>query len=68
MGTDTGIIPYAEFIARRKPKTADLGPTITADQLHESLKPFQAEITIWAAKVGRAAQDAHAARMGAGRR
>lgn len=43
---------YAEFIARRAAKAKQNGVTITPGDLHWSLKPFQAEIVMWAAKVG----------------
>lgn len=48
-------IAYADFIARRKARIYESGPAITPSDLHRSLKPFQVELVIWAARVGRAA-------------
>jgi hypothetical protein len=43
---------YAEFIARREAKIRMQGVTVTPGDLHHSLKPFQVELVIWAARVG----------------
>lgn len=48
-------VSYADFIARRKARTHEHGPIIEPGDLHHSLKPFQVELVIWAARVGRAA-------------
>lgn len=48
-------LPYSEFIARRRARVGATGRTVTAEQLHESLKPFQVDIVQWAATVGRPA-------------
>lgn len=49
------MVPYAEFIARRKARESTPGIDIDPGVLHESLKPFQRQIVAWAAKVGRPA-------------
>jgi Helicase conserved C-terminal domain len=46
-------LAYADFIAKRKAKTYVHGPTIQHADLHKSLKPFQRELVIQAAKIGR---------------
>jgi superfamily II DNA or RNA helicase len=51
----TAPVSYAEFIARRKARAYEHGPEIEPADLHKSLKPFQVELVIWAARVGRAA-------------
>ena len=48
-------LAYADFIARRRARVEHDGITITADDLHHSLKPFQADVTSWAARVARPA-------------
>lgn len=48
-------VAYEDFIARRKAVAKPAGRTITHGDLHHSLKPFQAELVIWAARVGRPA-------------
>lgn len=48
-------LPYSEFIARRRARVGATGRTVTAERLHESLKPFQVDIVQWAATVGRPA-------------
>ena len=48
-------LDYAEFIARRKARSYENGPAIAPSDLHHSLKPFQVELVVWAARVGRAA-------------
>ena len=48
-------VSYADFIARRKARATQQGPIVTAGDLHFSLKPFQVDLVIWAARVGRAA-------------
>lgn len=48
-------LSYAEFIARRAPKARQDGILIDADDVHESLKPFQRRIVQWAAQIGRPA-------------
>jgi hypothetical protein len=48
-------VSYADFIARRKSRATQQGPIVTPGDLHHSLKPFQVELVIWAARVGRAA-------------
>lgn len=57
--TDTvkpnAVLPYEEFIARRRARIGTSGRTIAAGDLHHSLKPFQVDVVRWAASVGRAA-------------
>lgn len=48
-------LAYADFIAKRKARTYEQGPIVTPGDLHWSLKPFQAELVMWAARIGRAA-------------
>ena len=48
-------LAYSEFIARRRARVHQVGPTLASTDLHPSLKPFQAELVVWAARVGRAA-------------
>lgn len=48
-------LAYADFIARRKARAVHPGPIVAAADLHPSLKPFQSDLVIWAARVGRAA-------------
>jgi hypothetical protein len=48
-------IPYAEFLARRRGRTEDSGAVVPPGDLHVSLKPFQRDVTTWAARVGRPA-------------
>ncbi len=48
-------VAYADFIARRRARVEHDGITITADDLHHSLKPFQVDVTSWAARVARPA-------------
>jgi superfamily II DNA or RNA helicase len=49
------MIPYDEFIARRKARVRPVGIDVDSATLHPSLKPFQRHIVAWAARVGRAA-------------
>jgi superfamily II DNA or RNA helicase len=49
------MIPYDEFIARRRARVRPAGVAIDPAHLHLSLKPFQRHIVTWAAQVGRAA-------------
>lgn len=46
---------YAELVARRRARVAPDGVTVDAGSLHPSMKPFQVDVTSWAAKVGRPA-------------
>jgi hypothetical protein len=46
-------IAYADFISKRKARTHQHGPTIKPDDLHHSLKPFQRDLVIQAARIGR---------------
>lgn len=48
-------IAYAEFIARRRAKAPTYGVDVAPGDLHDTLKPFQVDITTWAARVGRPA-------------
>lgn len=48
-------VSYADFIARRKAVARPLGVEIGPGDLHHSLKPFQVDVTRWAASVGRPA-------------
>lgn len=48
-------IPYSDFIARRRAAVPRIGRTVTARELHRSLKPFQKRVTQWACEVGRPA-------------
>lgn len=48
-------VAYADFIARRKARATQQGPIVTPGDLHYSLKPFQVDLVIWAARIGRAA-------------
>lgn len=45
-------LPYAEFIARRRSNVVPAGRIVAAHDLHASLKPFQADVVVWAAEVG----------------
>ena len=49
------LAPYAEFIARRQAKVQSAGVSVHPGDLHHSLKPFQHDVTTWAASVGRPA-------------
>jgi len=46
-------LSYAEFIGRRKARSFERGPVIDPGDLHHSLMPFQRELVIQAARVGR---------------
>lgn len=46
---------YADFLAEKKARVPKRGLDIDADQMHPFLHDWQAEITAWALKVGRAA-------------
>lgn len=46
------MIPYEEFIARRRARAGGDGRQVDASDLHGSLKPFQVDIVQWAARVG----------------
>ena len=48
-------VSYSEFLARRAAKAPQTGMTVTAADLHRSLKPFQVDVITWAARVGRPA-------------
>ncbi len=48
-------IAYVDFIARRRGRAAVDGITLAPGDLHHSLKPFQVDVTSWAARVGRPA-------------
>ena len=48
-------IPYSEFIARRAARVRPVGIDVGPGDLHHSLKPFQVDVTRWAARVGRPA-------------
>lgn len=48
-------LAYADFIARRRSVAPAVGVEISAGELHHSLKPFQVDVTRWAARVGRPA-------------
>lgn len=48
-------LAYADFIARRRARTESVGVDIDPADLHSSLKPFQVDVTRWAARVGRPA-------------
>lgn len=48
-------IAYADFIARRRARAKPTGIEIHPGDLHHSLKPFQVDVTTWAARVGRPA-------------
>lgn len=49
------MIPYSEFLNRRRGVARATGIEISRDDLHASLKPFQVDVTTWAARVGRPA-------------
>ncbi|MCU1441103.1 MAG: hypothetical protein JWP85_2100 [Rhodoglobus sp.] len=46
-------LSYAEFIARRKAAVVVRGPVVDPQSLHPSLKPFQRDLVVRAARVGR---------------
>lgn len=46
---------YAEFLAAKQARVHVAGPVVDVDQLHASLHPWQARITTWAIRTGRAA-------------
>lgn len=46
-------VAYADFIARRKARVYEHGPVIQPGDLHHSLMPFQRDLVIRAARVGR---------------
>lgn len=46
-------IAYADFIAKRKARAHEHGPLIEPGDLHHSLMPFQRDLVIRAARVGR---------------
>lgn len=46
---------YADFLAAKATRAEQVGPTLTTDDLHPALYPFQRDIVTWAAGVGRAA-------------
>ena len=46
-------IAYADFIAKRKARIHEHGPIVEPGDLHHSLMPFQRELVIQAARVGR---------------
>lgn len=48
-------VAYADFLARRKARVPHAGIDLTSGDLHDSMKPFQVDVTSWAAKVGRPA-------------
>ncbi|MCW2165091.1 Helicase conserved C-terminal domain-containing protein [Microbacterium hydrothermale] len=49
------MIPYVDFIERRRAVAPAAGRVIDSTQLHASLKPFQRQVTAWACEVGRPA-------------
>lgn len=46
---------YATFLARKQTRPPVDGPIVSTGQLHPSLHPWQARITAWAIRTGRAA-------------
>lgn len=46
-------IPYSDFIAKRKARSHETGPNVDPDDLHHSLMPFQRDLVVQAARVGR---------------
>ncbi len=48
-------LPYSDFIARRRALAPTVGVEVGPGDLHHSLKPFQVDVTSWAARVGRPA-------------
>tara|TARA_R110002020_G_scaffold335482_3_gene550627 strand:- start:642 stop:1940 length:1299 start_codon:yes stop_codon:yes gene_type:complete len=48
-------IAYPDFIARRRARVESQGVQVNPGDLHPSLKPFQHDVTTWAAGVGRPA-------------
>lgn len=46
---------YEEFLAAKRARVHDVGPTVTLDQIHPTLHDWQAEIVAWACRTGRAA-------------
>ena len=46
-------IAYADFIAKRKARSYEHGPVIGPGDLHHSLMPFQRDLVIQAARIGR---------------
>lgn len=49
------MISYSEFLASKRARTPSVGRTVTTDDVHPRLHPWQAEIVTWAVGVGRAA-------------
>lgn len=49
------VIEYAQFIERRRARVQSQGVDVAPADLHHTLKPFQADVTRWACKVGRPA-------------
>lgn len=49
------VATYDELLARRRSRVQSTGRTIMTGDLHHTLKPFQTDITRWAANVGRPA-------------
>lgn len=48
----SNVLSYEDFIARRKSIAGTVGREVKTGELHHSLKPFQADIVRWAARVG----------------
>lgn len=46
---------YQEFLAAKKARVNEAGPNVSIDAIHPMLHPWQGEIVVWAAKIGRAA-------------
>lgn len=49
------VTPYAEFLARKQTRATPAGRPVDAGQIHPMLHPWQARITAWAIRTGRAA-------------
>lgn len=46
---------YSEFLARKTPTATAIGRAVEATEIHPFLHPWQAELVVWAVRVGRAA-------------
>ena len=46
------VLSYSDFIERRRARVEKVGRTVSAGDLHHTLKPFQVDIIRWAAAVG----------------
>lgn len=49
------MLDYSEFLARKALVVAPRGITVTGDEIHPSLFPFQRDLTRWALRKGRSA-------------